>query len=116
MLEFLDDFELPAKIYSLVTAVCLILDMISCFVFVIMTGQPENKILHGSQLFIVTFYFYLDLMYVSYLGHLCLRLPTENNIRKYFPKALAGLGDEMRIAFGQAPVVKKPARTKPPLN
>ena len=63
------------KVYSLLTAICLLLDTISAFVFIILTGQPDNKVLHGAQLFYVTFYFYLDLIYFAYVAHFSLKLP-----------------------------------------
>jgi hypothetical protein len=102
-LEFLDDFEMPAKVYMALTAVCLLLDTISAFVFLILTGQPENKVLHFAQLFYVTFYFYLDLIYVAYVAHFSLKLPAAERI--YTAKALMGLGEEMRAAYGQ-PIMK----------
>lgn len=99
-LEYLDDFEMPAKIYTLLSAVCFVLDTVSGLVFVILTGSQvgPKKVMHGAQLFSVTLYFYLDLVYLAYVAHFCLRLPTVH--RMYTGKALMGFGDEIRTAFG----------------
>ena len=98
---------MPAKVYTLLTAVCLLLDTISAFVFVILTGQPENKVLHGAQLFYVTMYFYVDLIYIAYVAHFSLKLPSDQ--RTYTAKAMLGMGDELKVALGQ-PVNRRPRK------
>lgn len=43
LLEHLDDYELPALIYSVATMVCLVFDLISFFVFVGIAGNLKRS-------------------------------------------------------------------------
>jgi len=74
-LEYMMDYKMPARVYTLLTVICAVLDLISALVFLIVTGQSENKLLNGAQLFYVSMYFYLDLIYIAYVTHFCLKLP-----------------------------------------
>ena len=99
VVEYLNDFEIPARIYTLLSVICLVLDLISCLVFLILTGQDEDKVIHGSKLFFVSMYFYMDLIYIAYVIHFVLKLPSST--RMYTAKALFGFGSEMRVEFQQ---------------
>ena len=115
-LEYLNDFEIPVRIYTLLTIICTVLDIISAFVFLILTGNTgsvftgttsdtigqelndyDDKLLHGMKLFFVSMYFYLDLIYIAYIIHFVLKLPKDQRI--YTAKAFFGFGEELRISF-----------------
>jgi len=102
VIEYLDDFEMPAKVYTFVTGGCLMIDTISLFIYLILLGKYTDPFFNLVQLFFVTAYFYLDVVYVLYLLHLRFRLPLA--LRDPIVKALIGFGFTLRQAFGQHPL------------
>ena len=90
MIEYLDDFEIPAKVFTFMTGACLIIEIISLFIYLILCGRYTDPFFNLVQLFFVTAYFYLDIYYVLYLIHLRFRLPLQ--LRDPMIKALIGFG------------------------
>ena len=44
MIEYLDDFEMPAKVYTFVTGGCLLIDTISLFIYLILLGKYTDAL------------------------------------------------------------------------
>lgn len=99
IIEYLDDFEMPAKVYTFATGGCLVIDIISLFIYLILLGKYADAFFNLVQLFFVTAYFYLDIVYVLYLLHLRFRLPLS--LRDPIVKALIGFGFTLRQSFNQ---------------
>jgi len=99
MIEYLDDFEIPAKVYAFMTGGCLLIEIISIFIYLILLGKFTDPFFNLVQLFFVTAYFYLDIVYVLYLLHLRFRLPVS--LRDPIIKALIGFGFSLRKIFNE---------------
>ena len=97
IIEHLDEYEIPAKVYTCLTLGCLVFDIIAMLIYFIFVGKYQDLFFNVVQLFFVTAYFYLDVMFMLFLLHLRFRLPNE--LRDQLVKALIGFGSSLRLAF-----------------
>ena len=70
--------------------------------------------MHLGQLFVVSFFFILDVFFALWLAHFHFRLPES---MKYISKALVGWGAPMRDAFDHVdhhPLINKGKREDKP--
>jgi hypothetical protein len=77
LLRHYESAEVLLKIYNLASIVCLVIDLLSALVFLVMAGKQENSLAYLSQLFIVTLYFYADVFLIFYMIKLFLELPKD---------------------------------------
>ena len=77
MLEYLDDYETPAKIYTFVSGACVIVDVISLFIYLVLLGKFNDVFYNLVQLFFVTTYLYIDCVYYLYLIYTRFKMPTN---------------------------------------
>lgn len=76
ILDFYHYMELPAKIYTLATIACLILDLVAALIFLIFEGKRDGRgVIFLANHFIVILSFYFDIFMVAYGAHLMTRLP-----------------------------------------
>lgn len=97
ILDYYQYYELPAKIYSGVSIICLICDLIAALVFLIFQGKHYQPNVFLACYFIVTLSFFGDIFLVTYVLHLRFRLPT--NLKNSICKAVVGFGTEMKELF-----------------
>lgn len=96
--------EKELKIFSLVSLVNLVIDLISFLVVYIQLAK-NDKITLLAQLWLVVLNLMADFYFLTWVVHFVVRLPVD--LRKPIASALVGLGDKMRIAFG-IPVATSP--------
>jgi hypothetical protein len=95
ILDYYHYFELPAKIYTVASLACLVLDIIAALIFLIFEGKKDGRgIMYLAQHFIVILSFYGDVFLFAYGAHLVTRLPLE--YRMPILKALFGFGEPLR--------------------
>ena len=102
LLKYYEDYELPAKVYSGLSCLTILIDIIAFWVYIGKIGLGEDlssQTVYFGQLFSVFFYFILDVFFFLYLVHFRFRLPEQ--MKEYLPRALVGLGDKMKQVFGQ---------------
>ena len=76
ILDFYHYMELPAKIYTLVTLVCIALDLVAALIFLIFEGKKDGRgVIFLAKHFIVILSFYLDVFLFAYGAHLVTRIP-----------------------------------------
>lgn len=122
ILEYMDDFELPALVYTGASAICFLFDLISFFVFVgisanykkqaqdILNLSPADQLpssygvmqsqsmISIFQLYLVMLYVIIDCSYLYWVAHWYFKLPKPLNVN--VPMALLGLGARLREGFG----------------
>lgn len=95
ILDFYHYIELPAKIYTLATLICLALDIVAALIFLIFEGKKDGRgVIFLANHFIVIVSFYFDIFLFAYGAHLVTRLPSELRMPIY--KALFGFGEPLR--------------------
>ena len=102
LIEYYNDYEKPAKVYTATSCLTLLIDIISTWVYIGKIGlsdEPSAQTVFLGQLFSVFFYFILDIFFILWLVHFRFRLPES--MQTYLPKALIGLGEPLREAFGE---------------
>ena len=79
LLDYYKDYEKPAKVYTGMTCLTLLIDIISTWVYIGKVGlndeDPSAQTVHLGQLFAVFFYFILDMFFYLWLLHFRFRLP-----------------------------------------
>lgn len=115
LVEYYDDYEKLAKLYTLLALITSVLDVISFFaVYGTLASRigdiPDNYTedqtevgltplnAHLGRILVVMLYTMCDVVFILWILHFQMRL--GENERKYALKALLGSGNEMRIAFG----------------
>ena len=121
LLEYYDDFEMPARLYLFIAFVSFVLDIISFFIVFgflaglksdvgdLPDGTPDEVIEvaltagnpYLGRIFVVMLYTICDIIYILWILHFRSRLGEAE--RGYAHKALLGFGNSMRIAFGTNP-------------
>ena len=100
LLEYYNDYELPAKVYSATSVLTLLIDIISTWVYIGKIGLSDKETAQTvflGQLFSVFFYFILDLYLFLWIVHF--RFQLSESMQTYLPFALVGDGRAMRAAF-----------------
>lgn len=135
LLEYYDDYEMPARLYTLLALISLALDIISFIAvlallggFIGMADDTEAVIdlaLAGDivvvdyltaanpylgRIIVIMLYTTCDVLFILWIIHFRARMGQLE--KGYVHKALLGFGNEMRIAFGVMP--KGNDRTVPP--
>jgi len=117
-MEYYNDFEKLAKVYTILAFITTALDVISFFaVYGILAGRisdiPDDigddlievglTVLnpHLGRILVIMLYTMCDIVYILWILHFQMRL--GENERKYALKALLGSGNSMRMAFGMHP-------------
>ena len=94
LLDYYEDFELPAKAYTGITGLCFLIDLIAMLIYIGKVGISDDKkteaSVHLGQLISVVFYIILDVYFILWLAHFRFRLPEH--MREYLPRALLGFG------------------------
>ena len=121
ILEYYDDYEKPARLYTFLALATLALDIISFFAvfgqLLSFIGSYVDPILDEAELLIeislttcnaylgriivIMLYTLCDILYIVWIIHFRSRMGETE--RGYVHKALLGFGDSMRIAFGANP-------------
>lgn len=121
ILEYYDDFEKPARLYTLLAFISFVLDIISFFaVFALLVsfinsasfdlGSAPVPVIDAyltlatpylGRIIVIMLYTMCDVLYIFWIIHFRSRMGETE--RGYVLKALLGFGDAMRIAFGQNP-------------
>ena len=95
ILDYYHYLELPAKIYTVASVVCLIADILAALIFLIFEGKKDGRgVIFLAQHFIAIVFFYCDVFLFAYGAHLATRFPTENRLP--IMKALFGFGEPLR--------------------
>lgn len=129
LIDYYDDYEMPARLYTLLALISLGLDMISFFA---VFGQLASFIgsaeedggaddeIDGAvfdllltkanpflgRIIVIMLYTMCDLLFILWIIHFRSRMGQTE--RGYVHKALLGFGNEMRIAFGVNPKGGRP--------
>jgi len=75
LVEYLDDWERPAKIYTLLSAVTLLFDIVGILVYLIKFGMAGDDFTDLPQFIVCIFFLALDLYLMLWTAHLKMRLP-----------------------------------------
>ena len=121
ILEFYDDFEKPARLYTFLAIISFVLDIISFFaVFGLLVSYVNSAEDVGidlssspvpiidayltlatpylGRIIVIMLYCMCDVLYIFWIIHFRSRMPETERV--YVLKALLGFGHAMRIAFG----------------
>lgn len=90
--------EFPLKIYSITSAVCLVVDCVATIVALAGCGRQEVPGVYVMQLLIVTVYFYTDIFLFLYGLLFTVKLPVS--LRRSVLQALVGWGNSLRMQQG----------------
>ena len=78
ILDYYHYYELPAKIYTIASLACIVVDLLASLIFLIFQGKKDGRgVIYLAQFFIVTVNFYGDVFLFAYGAHLVTRLPLE---------------------------------------
>lgn len=95
ILDYYHYFELPAKIYTVASLACILVDLLAGLIFLIFEGKKDGRgVIFLAKHFIVMVSFYGDVFLFAYGAHLVTRLPLE--YRMPVLKALFGFGEPLR--------------------
>ena len=139
LMEYYDDYEMPARLYTLLAVISFVLDIISFFaVFGLLAGYigkvDEIEIPNGQvevptelkelwltganpylgRIVVIMLYSMCDVLYIFWILHFRSRLGEAE--RAYVHKALLGFGNDMRIAYGVNPRGGQQSKNKPQNN
>lgn len=64
--EHYQQVERPLLIYTITSAVCLVIDLLSTLIIIIMASLQDAKLVYLAMLLIVTAYFYMDTWLIWY--------------------------------------------------
>ena len=100
IVDYYGDVERPAQIYTLISIVALIIDIISIFIMLGFIGTMGEQVFHAYlvQIICVQFYLLLDLYYILWTLHMSFRM--HDPIRSWLLFAVLGSGSQMFEAFG----------------
>ena len=80
LLDYYNDYEMPAKVYSATSVLTLLIDIISTWVYIGKIGLSDKasaQTVFLGQLFSVFFYFVLDLYLFLWIVHFRFELPES---------------------------------------
>ena len=98
ILDYYHYFELPAKIYTVASLACILVDLLAGLIFLIFEGKKDGRgVIFLAKHFIVMVNFYGDVFLFAYGAHLVTRLPLE--YRMPVLKALFGFGEPESRAY-----------------
>ncbi len=73
-----EQIERMIKVYSLLSAICLVFDLLATLVFLILAGKYWTEAcVYLPQIFVVTIYFYTDIYIALQALFLRFRLPKD---------------------------------------